>query len=125
MPSYSGPYAVIVPTGVLQNSSDVFAILDPDAGGAATFSVPLSADGLDPPTYYGAYTLLEDATYVALTQMTTQEFKTYLDTLADQRGRAQLSSATAFKNSVQISGAGEDFWSYIAGLGLQRINPPV
>lgn len=129
-----GPYALIVPTGVLKNSSDVFGILDPDSGGAATFSVKLSANGLEPPTHYGAYTLLEEATYNALVNMTTTQFKAYLDTLADSRGRTRLESSVAFKNAVVVrntttvpnpqGGTMEvpaTFWQIVADLGLKRV----
>lgn len=49
-----GPYCLVVSNGVLQNSSDVFNILYTDTGGASTFSVKLSANGLDPATHWAA-----------------------------------------------------------------------
>jgi hypothetical protein len=131
-----GPYALIVPNGVIQNSSDVFYILDPDTGGAATFSVKLSATGLAPVTYWGAYTMLTEDVYNALVNMTTQQFKTYIDQLAVVRGRTPVGSVTAFKSSIIVrdtvpvdDGQGgtinvpADFWQIIASLGLQRITP--
>lgn len=134
--SWVGPYAVIIPNGVKQNSSDVFAILDPDSGGAATFNIPFSANGIDPPTHWGTFTLLEQATYDALKLSTTQ-FKAYLDALAQQRGRNQLASAVAFKNNVVIRNtvtvddgqggtveAPANLEQVAASLGLKRIYPP-
>jgi hypothetical protein len=120
-----GPYALLVPNGVIQNSSDVFYILDPDVGGAATFSVKLSATGLAPVTYWGAYTLLEEATYHALTTMTTQQFKAYVDQMAVAHGRPVIGSVTAFKNSVLISPPDVDFWTFAASNGLQVIQEQV
>lgn len=117
-----GPFPLIVPTGVLQNSSDVFAILDPDSGGAATFKVALSADGSQPATHWGAYTYLQEETHNALTTMNTQQFKAHLDTVAEERGRNQLASATAFKNSLEIGQRGQNFWQFAASLGLQPVD---
>lgn len=69
-----GPFALIIPNGVFQNSSDVFNILDPDSGGSASFSVPLSANGLPPVTHYGTNTWLEEGTITAL-QGSTANFR--------------------------------------------------
>lgn len=125
MPSYTQDLALVISNGVLQNSSDVFNILDPDSGGASTFSVKLSADGLEPATHWGAYTILEVDTYNHLKNDTTQQFKTYVDEVAALRGRTPVGSVTAFKNNLQMSDEGESFWSFIAGLGLQQVQTPV
>ncbi len=119
--AYVGPYCLVVSNGVLQNSSDVFALLDPDSGGAATFSVKLSATGVAPVTDWGTRTYLEPETLNALLNMTTTEFKAYVDQVAAARGRAPVGSVTAFKNNVRISALGANFFTYIASLGLQRI----
>lgn len=121
--AYVGPFTLLIPAGVKQNSSDVFAILDPDSGGAATFSVPLSANGQAPATYFGARTWLEEATADALMNMTTQQFLTYVKGLAAQRGRAQVASATAFKNALLMDNT-MGFWEYIASQGLQQVVQP-
>lgn len=117
--SYTEPKNLIVSAGVLANSSDVFAILDPDSGGAATFSVRLSANGLEPVTHWGARTQLLEATFDALTTMTTTQFKAYVDQVAAASGRTPVGSVTAFKNNVQIDGG--NFWTFVASLGLKRI----
>lgn len=116
-----GPFCLVISAGVLANSSDVFNVLDPDAGGASTFTVPLSADGLAPATHYAAYTQLQPATHNALATMTTTQFKAYVDQVAAERGRTPVGSITAFKNSLQMSTAGADPWAYLATLGLKRI----
>ena len=123
MANYVGPYNMLVPTGVLQNSSDVFNILDPDSGGSKTFSVKLSANGQEPPTYYGCRTMLEEATENALLNMNTTEFKAYVNELSVIRGRTPVGSVTAFKNSVLMNKT-QSFWTYIASQGLQLIQPP-
>lgn len=117
--AYLGPFALIIPTGVKLNGSDVFNILDPDSGGAETFSVPLSADGLAPATYWGARTFLEDDTHNALTNMTTTQFKAYVDAKAAQRGRTPVGSITAFKNALLIDSG--DFWAFATANGLKRV----
>lgn len=119
--AWTGRYCLVVANGVLQNSSDVFALLDPDAGGASTFTVPLSADGSAPATHWAAYTPLQGATRDALLSMTTTEFMAYVNQLADIRGREPIGSVTAFKNNVQISAEGENPWDFIASIGLQRV----
>jgi hypothetical protein len=119
-----GPYTLVISNGVLQNSSDVFNILDPDSGGSATFTVPLSASGLAPITHYASHTMLEQATYDALATMTTTQFKAYVDQMQVQRGRTAVGSVTAFKNSLQMSVAGANPWTYLASLGLQRVATP-
>jgi hypothetical protein len=117
-------YCMVVSNGVLQNSSDVFSILDPDSGGAATFSVKLSADGQLPATHWGCKTTLEPATLNALVNMNVTQFKAYVDQVAAIRGRQPVGSITAFKNNVQISAANADFWAFVAGMGLQAVQEP-
>ena len=121
-----GPYNLIVSNGVLQNSSDVFGILDPDTGGARTFSVKLNATGLaaDPVTHWGCRTMLEDSTVNALQNMTTTQFQTYLNSLATSRGRTQLASSIAFKNNVQMDST-MSFWDFAESLGLKRIEETI
>lgn len=119
--TYLGPFCMVISAGVKQNGSDVFNILDPDSGGGNTFSVPLSATGALPATDFACRTVLEAATHNALTTMTVQEFKAYVDALQVQRGRTAVGSITAFKNNIRISEADADFWAYIASLGLQRV----
>jgi hypothetical protein len=120
--SYVGPYCLVVSNGVLQNSSDVFTILDPDSGGAGTFSVKLSASGTLPATHWGARTFLQPETLNALQTMDTTQFKAYVDQVAAERGRQPVGSVTAFKNNVAISALNANFFTYIASLGLQLVN---
>ncbi len=42
------------------------AALDPDEGGENTFAVPLSPDGLEPATYFGASTMVREVTRAAI-----------------------------------------------------------
>jgi hypothetical protein len=113
---YTDPKNLIIPDGVLKNGSDVFNILDPDIGGSKTFSVKLirNSDGM---VFWGARTPLEEATFNALTNMTTTEFKTYVDQLAVARGRTPVGSITAFKNALLIDGG--DFRSFVEAQGMR------
>lgn len=117
---FVGPFNLIVPAGVLKNGSDVFTILDPDGGGAATFSVRLSANGLEPASHFGARTMLENTTVQALQDMTVPRFKAYVDELSVERGRTPMGSVTAFKNSLLMD-ASTSFWDFVAANGLQRV----
>jgi hypothetical protein len=114
-----GPFSIIISNGALKNSSDVFYILDPDVGGAKTFSIKLSANGLEPVTHWGCRTPLKQEMYDALTVMSNAQFMTYINNLAALRGRPVVGSVTAFKNSMQISEM--EFDPFIATLGLQEI----
>ena len=125
MSQYSAPICLVVSNGVLQNSSDVFGIIDPDSGGAASFSVQLSANGALPVTHWACRTQMEVESLYHLRNDTTNEFKAYVNQKAAELGRTPVGSVTAFKNNVQISEDDADFWSYIASLGLQVIQTPV
>lgn len=119
--AYTEPKNLIISAGVLKNGSDVFAILDPDSGGAATFSVALSADGLPPATHYGARTMLEEATYNVLKTMTTTQFKAYVDQVQIERGRTAVGSVTSFKNSLLMGEGTQSFWDFAAANGLKAV----
>ncbi len=116
-------YNLVISNGVLQNSSDVFNILDDDSGGANTFTVKLNATGLeaDPVTHWACRTPLQADVHNALTTMNTTQFKAFVDTKATLKGRTPVGSITAFKNNVQINEG--DFWVFIASLNLQIIQP--
>lgn len=131
MTDWTGRYAIVVSNGVLKNSSDVFAILDPDKGGAETFSVPLNSTGdpADDVTHWGAYSPLPVAVRDALMDLTTTEFMDYVNQRAQEFDppREPVGSVTAFKNNVQFSEEGGSFWDFTARLGLQRVqsNEPI
>lgn len=122
--NYVGPFCLVISNGVFKNASDVFNILDPDVGGASTFSVKLSADGNEPPTHWGARTLLSPDAYDALVNMSVVEFKAYIDALAEERGRTPVGSVTAFKASIEVSEPNVNFYEFVDGLGLQRVVEP-
>ncbi len=123
MTDWTGRYGIVVSNGVLKNSSDVFHILDPDTGGAETFSVPLNASGdpADDVTHWAAYTPLPVEVRDALLYMSTTEFKDYVDQRAQKFERDPVGSVTAFKNDAQFSAEGQDIWEFLASLGLQRV----
>ena len=118
-------YNLVISNGVLKNGSDVFNILDDDTGGAGTFSVKLNATGLetDPVTHWACRTPLQDDVYNALKNMTTTQFKTFVDAKATEKGRTPVGSITAFKGNIQINEG--DFWAFIGSLGLKVVQPPM
>lgn len=121
---FIGPFPMVVANGVLQNSSDVFHLLDPDSGGASTFSVPLIEIGqTGDPTYWAANTVLQAETHNALTTMSTSEFKAFVDQKAAEFGRDPIGSVTAFQNNVQIGALRENPFEFIASLGLEIHRP--
>jgi hypothetical protein len=112
---------MILSEATLANSSEIFAVLDPDAGGAATFSVALSPSGAANATHWGCSTYLEQRTYDALTAMNTTQFKAYCDQIAAERGRVAPNNVTAFKNGVVIGNVGEWFWDFATAEGLKPV----
>lgn len=120
--TYTDRIALVIPDGQKANANATWAVLDPDSGGSATFSVPLSASGIGPATHWGTSTQLQQATYDALATMTSTQFKTYVNGLAGQRNRATVASV-GFKSSLSIDTAAIGFYAYIASLGLKRIEP--
>lgn len=115
-----GPVNMIIAESVKNNSAEIFGVLDPDTGGAATFSVALSPSGNANATHYACRTYLEDRTYNALKNMNVTEFKAYCDQIAAERGRVAPNNVTAFKNGVVLDEG--DFWSFVAAQGLKLIN---
>jgi len=116
-----GPVPMILPESVKLQSSEIFFVLDPDAGGAATFSVALSPSGAANATHWGCSTYLEQRTYDALTTMNTTQFKAYCDQVAAERGRVTPNNVTAFKNGVVIGQVGEWFWDFATANGLKPV----
>jgi len=119
--SYTDRINLVITAAQKQNANDNWKVLDEDVRGELTFSVPLSASGANPPTHWGASTVLEQATFSALATMTSAQLKTYVNSLATQRKRTAVTTVD-FKASLLV-GTG-DFYEYIASLGLKRINPP-
>ena len=116
-----GPVPMILAESVKNNSAEIFYVLDPDAGGAQTFSVALSPSGAANATHWGCSTYLEQRTYDALTAMNTTQFKAYCDQIAAERGRVAPNNVTAFKNGVVIGNVGEWFWDFATAEGLKPV----
>lgn len=116
-----GPVTLIVTEAALLNSSEVFNVLDDDTGGAKTFSVALSPSGSANATHWAARTYLQPDVESALRNMSTTQFKAFVDQKAAEKGRTAPLNVTAFKNSLQMSAPGADFWTFVAGLGLKLV----
>lgn len=119
--SYIGPIPMIVTEAALNNSGEVFNVLDDDGGGTKTFSVALSPSGQPNPTHWGCSTYLRADVADALRSMTVQQFKAFVDAKAAERGRTAPLNVTAFKNSLQMGQVGEDFYGFVAAAGLQPV----
>ena len=115
---YTQPVALIIPNGVKQNGADCFEIIDPDSGGAVTFSVALRTKGTTGgATHWGANTPLLEASYDALLNMTTTQFKNYVNGL--EEGKSV--SGASFKNSLLMGEPGGDFWSFVDASNLEPV----
>lgn len=120
--SLIGPIALVVTEAAKLNSGEVFNVLDDDSGGVATFSVALSPSGAANPTHFGAFFYrMDEALLIALRDMGINEFKAYVDAEATEKGRTIPGSVTAFKNSLQVGNVGEQFWTFVARVGLKPV----
>lgn len=116
-----GPITMIVTEAALVNSGEVFNVLDDDTGGTKTFSVALSPNGQAQATHWAARTYLQPDVENALRNMTTTQFKAFVDAKAAEKNRVAPLNVTAFKNSLVMSAVGADPWAFIAAQGLQIV----
>ncbi len=116
-----GPFCLIVTEAALTNSGEVFNVLDDDVGGTKTFSVGLSPSGSANATHWAAYTYLQPDVENALRNMDVTAFKAFCDQKAAEKGRVAPNNVTAFKNSLQMSAAGENPWTFITSKGLKIV----
>ncbi|SDH27193.1 hypothetical protein [Nitrosomonas sp. Nm132] len=100
-------------------AEDVGRIIDPDVGGAFTFSVRLSSDGQEPATHYACRTYLREQTHQALTQLDAAQLKVLLDQMAADRGRDPVGDIAGWPYSLVIDDG--DFYQLIQTQGLQLI----
>lgn len=116
-----GPFCLIVTEASLLNSGEVFNVLDDDTGGTKTFSVGLSPSGGANATHWAAYAYLKPDVENALRNMDVTQFKAFCDQQAAAKGRAAPNNVTAFKNSLQMSQAAENPWTFITSKGLKIV----
>lgn len=112
---------MVIPDVVKADTDAIFAILDPDVGGADSFTVPLSSNGTSI-THWGCYTRMIRDSYVALTTFSNNDFKTYVDGLKPDN-TVPLGTIQSFKQRVELGGENEDFWQFVASLGLAPWEP--
>lgn len=117
----NGPFPMIVTEAAKLNSGEVFNVLDDDSGGVRTFSIALSPSGAANATHWAAYSYLAPEVENALRNMTTTQFKAFVDAEAARKGRTIPGSVTAFKNNLQMGQQGEDFWGFVAAAGLKPV----
>ena len=89
--------------------------------GSSGSSVALSPSGAANATHWGAYAYLTPEVENALRNMTTTQFKAFVDAEAAKKGRTIPGSITQFKNNLQMGQQGEDFWGFVEAAGLKPV----
>lgn len=126
MAIYTQRVAIIIPAKEKPDADAVFGTLDPDVGGANSFTVALTSNG-NTLSDWGAYSRMTQDSYNALTTMDNNQFKNYLDSLpdpVDANGdpapelRPTLGQVQSFKQNVILGAEGQDFWEVVAANGL-------
>ena len=112
--AYTDRAPIIIPDGAKNNADAVFSILDPDSGGAASFSSPVALLG-NPLLRVGwaSYSQMEQETFDALTGLSNNAFLSYVNALATERGRLAVGSVLQFKNAAIVGVPGEGFWEFL------------
>lgn len=119
---YTARVAIIIPANVKPDTDAIFSILDPDVGGADSFTVPLSSDGGKSITHWATYTRLIQESYTALTTFSNNAFKNYVDSVKPDNS-VPLGRVQSFKQNVRIGAEGQDFWEFVAAQGLVPYEP--
>lgn len=97
---------LVCPAAAVNSANQLARQLDPDPDCGDTFTAPLSANGLDPATYYWASPQVTSETRLTIQSMSTAiPGSTVLDW--------DIEADPAYPNTV------------LASLGLQRIVPPM
>lgn len=122
MADYTNRIAIIIPANVKPDTDAIFSILDPDVGGANSFTVPLSSDGGNSITHWAAYTRMIQNSYTALTTFSNNDFKNYVDDLKPDNS-VPLGTIQSFKQRVLLGAEGQDFWEFVAAQGLVPYEP--
>lgn len=112
---------IVIPAAAQARAAQVLDVLDPDMGGALTFSVALSATGAEPATHYGCAGVVD---VQAMREQAAAAFRTWIDAQADEKGRKRPGSLSGFKTAVKISRDEQDFDDFIFSLGLRRVVSP-
>ena len=113
---------LIIPADILDASNRLSAIIDPDTGGAETFTIGFSADGSEPASHYGTQSMVAPQ-YVQLLQLGDPAYvQAALEALATEYGRDMPTTEDcgAFTAAVIVR-PGEDLMSVAAELGLVRV----
>ena len=129
--NWTGNIPMSISDTLKTKANEVWNLIDPDQGGANTFSVPLSPSGSPNPTACGTMTLLERERYDALAgtpqpdgsrvALTNAEFTAFLQARSVKLGRPIPSNANSFRPQFKIGVEGQDFDAFLAASGLQRV----
>ena len=113
---------LIIPADILDESNRLSAIIDPDTGGAETFTIGFSSDGFEPASHYGTQSMMAPQ-YVELLQLGDPVYvQGALEMLATEYGREPpvTEDCVVFTAGVIVR-PGEDLMSVAAELGLVRV----
>ena len=113
---------LLIPADILDAANRLSAIIDPDTGGANTFTIGFSADGSEPVSNYGTQSVMAPQ-YVQLLQLGDPAYvQAALEALATEYGREPPTTedCEVFTAGVIVR-PGEDLMSVAAELGLVRV----
>lgn len=124
--AYTDRIPFVIPAINKSDADAVFATMDPDFGGAGSFSVPLNATGAGNPTHWGSYGPVETGAYAALTG-TNAALKAYLDSRPAKSGITppSLGVVQSFKQTALLGAPGQNFWAFLTANGLKRVEPVI
>ena len=106
MTTYTQFRALIVPAAKQATANAISHVLDPDTGGAETFRMGYSADGIEPVTHYVASVPLTEQTAALLDNPDAGPMFAGLQQLSAARGRTlavTLAETQACRDSMIVS----------------------
>lgn len=104
MTAYTEHRVIIIPAAMQERANAVGHVLDPDTGGARSFTVGLSVSG--PATHYVCSTLYTEPTAALIEDPDASSMHAALHQLAADRGREyalSLEEIQALRDSMEIS----------------------
>ena len=135
MTQYTGHYPLVISDAVKQNANACWDLIDPDSGGYATFSVPLSPSGAPNATHWGTYTMLDVECLEALqgkpngdgtfTPYTNTEFTAFLQARSEKLGRPMPNNPGQFRAQFAMGSEYQNFYEFLTEQGLRRVQEQV
>lgn len=122
-PSSVGPCAVVIPALIADNPGDFFAVFDGDKinDSKGAFAIPLSGNGLAPPTHYAANLNINEHAYMAYRNKSATQFEDYVVDARKEAGDEPLNTLRSLSETVRISEPNANFAAFVLGCGLQEV----